>query len=126
MSMSTRSRLARPAAGAIVKRLLGTWALLLAFGAAAAVFSQPDLLEPEKAFRISVRALDAEAVEVQFRIADGYYMYRDRFKFEAQDGTVLADAELPAGVWTKDAFFGETQTYRREVRTPCFFRSRRT
>ena len=36
-----------------------------------------DLLEPEKAFRLSARARDPTAVEVQFRIADGYYMYRD-------------------------------------------------
>lgn len=76
----------------------------------------PDLLEPEKAFRIATRALDARSIEVHFRIADGYYMYRDRFRFETEGGRLLADAEFPKGQIKEDAFFGRTETYRREVR----------
>jgi len=76
----------------------------------------PELLEPEKAFRLSIRALDARNVEVRFRIADGYYMYRDRFRFETEGGTLLADAEFPKGQMKEDEFFGKTETYRREVR----------
>jgi thiol:disulfide interchange protein len=97
-------------------RALVACALLLTLSPALAALSQPDLLEPERAFQISVQPLDAETVEVRFRIANRYYMYRNRFKFETPDGKPLADAELPPGVWTKDAFFGETQIYRREVR----------
>ena len=88
---------------------------ILGFPAAMAALSQDDLLEPEKAFQISTRALDERNVDVRFRIADGYYMYRDRFKFETADGKVLADVELPPGKLKKDEFFGETQTYRREA-----------
>jgi thiol:disulfide interchange protein len=97
------------------RRLLA-WIFLLIVNPALAALAPTDLLEPEKAFRISVQPLDNEAVEVRFRISAGYYMYRDRFKFETVDGQLLADAELPPGVWKKDDFFGETQTYRREVR----------
>src|SRR5207249_6215213 len=43
-----------------------------------------DLLEPDKAFRFSARALDARTVEVRYGIADGYYLYRDRFRFAAE------------------------------------------
>lgn len=86
-----------------------------AFSSAAAV-KEPELLEPEKAFRISTRALDANNVEVRFAIADGYYLYRDRFKFETAAGRPLADAEFPKGTVKKDPFFGESETYRREVR----------
>ena len=46
--------------------------------------STDNLLEPEKAFRFSARALDASTLEVSFAIADGYYLYRDRFKFSAE------------------------------------------
>jgi thiol:disulfide interchange protein len=88
---------------------------LLAMGNGWAALSPEDLLEPDKAFRISTRGLDERTVEVRFEIADGYYMYRDRFKFETASGKLLADAELPAGVLKKDEFFGETETYRREV-----------
>jgi thiol:disulfide interchange protein DsbD len=80
-----------------------------------ATAAQDELLEPEKAFRISTRAAESGAVEVRFQIADGYYMYRDRFKFETESGQMLADVDLPPGVRKRDPFFGETETYRREV-----------
>lgn len=81
-----------------------------------AAVNEPELLEPEKAFRISTRALDKNNIEVRFAIADGYYMYRDRFKFETEAGRVLADVTLPRGTVKQDPFFGKTETYRREVR----------
>ncbi len=74
-----------------------------------------DLLEPEKAFEFSARALDERSVEVRFQIADGYYMYRERFKFAAPNAG-LGAAELPAGIRKKDEFFGDVETYRKEVR----------
>lgn len=77
-----------------------------------------DLLEPEKAFKFSARAPEAGAIEVQFAIADGYYMYRDRFRFVADgNATVrLGSAEFPRGLSHKDEFFGEVETYRKQVR----------
>src|SRR3990170_3475601 len=55
-----------------------------------------DLLEPDKAFRFSVRALDASALEVRYRIAEGYYLYRDKFSFSAEPAEVkLGRAEFP-------------------------------
>ena len=72
------------------------------------------LLEPEQAFRFSARALDSSALEVRFAIADGYYMYRERFKFEAV-GAQLGQAELPRGITYRDQFFGDTEIYRNEV-----------
>ena len=78
--------------------------------------SADDLLEPEKAFRFSARVLDAAAIEVRYAIADGYYMYRDRFKFAAAGDVRLGAPELPRGIKHKDEFFGEVETYRKEVR----------
>src|SRR6185503_20185297 len=74
-----------------------------------------ELLEPEQAFRFSARPADDAALEVRFTIADGYYMYRDRFRFEAQ-GARLGKPEFPQGIPHKDEFFGEQQIYRKEVR----------
>jgi thiol:disulfide interchange protein DsbD len=79
--------------------------------------AQPDLLEPEKAFRFSARVLDASNIEVRYQIADGYYLYRERFAFAAEPaGVTLGAAQIPEGKKKKDEFFGEVQTYRGELR----------
>ncbi len=99
-----------------VKHLLVCLLLLGAAGGARAL-SPAELLEPEKAFAMSARALDARTVEVSFAIADGYYMYRDKFQFAADPGSraKLGAPEFPAGVRKKDEFFGEVETYRKHV-----------
>jgi thiol:disulfide interchange protein DsbD len=93
-------------------------ALLSAVPAMAQFGAKGDtLLEPEKAFRFSARALDAGTLEVRFAIADGYYMYRERFRFSAAGGdAMLGKPEFPPGKKHKDEFFGETETYRNDVR----------
>jgi thiol:disulfide interchange protein DsbD len=102
-----------------VKRFVAFVALLAACSSAAAQLfgKSQELLEPEKAFRFSARALD-QVVEVQFAIADGYYMYRDKFRFVAEGNPAvrLGSPELPAGARHKDEFFGEVETYRKQVR----------
>ena len=76
-----------------------------------------DLLEPEKAFVFSARAVDASTIEVRFAIAKGYYMYRERFKVEADPpaSARFGEPAYPAGERKKDEFFGEVETYRGEV-----------
>jgi thioredoxin:protein disulfide reductase len=101
-----------------VKRfLIGIVLLGLAASASAQLFKADDLLEPEKAFRFSARAAD-NAVEIEFAIADGYYLYRDKFRFAAEGNPAvrLGAPELPPGARHKDEFFGEVETYRKNVR----------
>jgi thioredoxin:protein disulfide reductase len=80
--------------------------------------STENLLEPEAAFRFSAYALEGSAIEVAFAIAEGYYLYRDRFRFSAEGnrGVRLGAPQFPPGLRHKDEFFGEVETYRREVR----------
>lgn len=103
----------------ILVRLLALLVVLCA-GLAHAAVNEADLLEPEKAFRMSTRAVDDRTVEVKFDIADGYYLYRERFKFEAEPGIGGASVkfgtpDFPAGVKKKDEFFGEVETYRKQL-----------
>ena len=74
------------------------------------------LLEPEKAFRFSAQAREG-AIEVRFAIADGYYMYRDKFRFavEGNPQLRLGAPQLPPALRYKDEFFGETEVYRKSV-----------
>src|SRR6266852_5165330 len=76
-----------------------------------------ELLEPDKAFRFSAQALDAATVEVRYAIADGYYLYRERFRFAAEPPSVtLGPPQFPKGQVHEDKFFGKQEIYRKEVR----------
>ena len=90
---------------------------LLLVSAPAVRAASDELLEPDKAFRFSARALDSGTAEIRFRIADGYYLYRDRFRFAAEPASVtLGSPRFPEGEIHEDKFFGKQVTYRREVR----------
>jgi thiol:disulfide interchange protein DsbD len=77
---------------------------------------EPELLDPDKAFVLSTRVLDAQTLEARWKIADGYYMYRDKFRFEpVDDSVVLQTPVFPAGKVKDDPLFGTVVTYIGEV-----------
>ena len=67
-------------------------------------------------------AFDAgDALEIDWAVEDGYYMYRDWFAFETSaQGITLGDPEMPAGKVYEDDFLGEQVIYRKNflVRIP--------
>lgn len=74
-----------------------------------------DYLAPEVAFKFSATMLDAKTLEINYAIADGYYMYRDRFHFKAE-GATLGQPDFPHGkVKYDDNFQKEVETYRNSV-----------
>jgi thiol:disulfide interchange protein DsbD len=90
---------------------------LLLAAASLAHAAEPELLEPEKAFRFAARVLKSDALEVRYQIAPGYYMYRDKFRFAvAPADAKLGEPQLPAGQKKRDQFFGDVEIYRDEVR----------
>ena len=89
--------------------LLGLWLIV---GAAQAQLSPDDLLPVEQAFALEARA-EIDAVVLEFDIAEGYYLYRHAFRFEAESpGLILGEAEIPPGQAGEDEFFGQIETYR--------------
>jgi thiol:disulfide interchange protein DsbD len=75
-----------------------------------------ELLEPDKAFALSTRVVDAHTLEAHWDIADGYYMYKDKFKFQAlEDAISLGTPVFPAGKKKQDPFFGTLETYSEQV-----------
>lgn len=75
-----------------------------------------ELLEADKAFALSTRVIDAHTIEAHWEIADGYYLYKDKFKFEALDDAVaLGIPVLPAGKKKQDPYFGTLETYSKQV-----------
>jgi len=80
-------------------------------------WSADEPLDPNQAFKFSARAVDAKTIEARWQIADGYYMYRDKFHFELTPATVkLGSPQYPPGKIKDDEFFGKTETYRKEVK----------
>ncbi len=73
-------------------------------------------LQPEQAYKFSARAVNATTLEARWQIADGYYLYREKFKFALGVGQgKLGKAQLPPGKIKDDEFFGKVETYRNEV-----------
>src|SRR3989344_2076544 len=92
----------------MTKRLVAAVLFFFPLFAAAAV--EDKLLEPDKAFALTTRVVGARTLEASWKIAPGYYLYRDKFKFESLDGTVaLKPAITPAGKVKDDQFFGRTE-----------------
>ena len=95
----------------MIRRLLLLLSLCLPLAASA-----QELLEVDQAYRLSARALDAGTLEIRYDIAKGYYMYRDKFQFALEPATVKAGTpQFPPGKVKQDEFFGEVETYRKEV-----------
>jgi thiol:disulfide interchange protein DsbD len=94
--------------------------LLAALCAIAPARADDDFLPPEQAFQLSARMQDAHTVVVNYAIADGYYMYRERFKFTAS-GARLGEPVIPPGkVKFDETFQKEVETYHKgvEIRIP--------
>lgn len=86
---------------------LMVWAALLSAGFAQA---QQDFLDPEEAFVFSAAMATPERLDVHFKVAPEYYMYRDRFEFVLEpesDAALLGQAVFPPGLVKYDPTFDE-------------------
>lgn len=87
-------------------------AFLLFLGLAAGALAEEEFLKPDQAFPISAAA-DGDKLRVRWNIADGYYLYRSKFRFStANENIALGSADLPPGEVRHDPFFGEIEIYR--------------
>ncbi len=93
-----------------------TLALLLGAAAAQSAAQVPDLLPPSLAFKATASAADGQTVVVRFEIAQGYYLYRDKFRFSAEPASVqLGTPSLPKGLAKVDDTFGAVEVYYQQV-----------
>ncbi|MDP3844603.1 MAG: protein-disulfide reductase DsbD [Oxalobacteraceae bacterium] len=78
-------------------------------------FANEDFLESEAAFKFAARMQDPSTIVLTFAIADGYYMYRERFQFKAV-GAALGPPELPRGIIKFDKTFEkDVEKYHKQV-----------
>ncbi|KPG73447.1 MULTISPECIES: protein-disulfide reductase DsbD [Pseudomonas] len=79
--------------------------------------TKPDFLPVGKAFTFTSERLESGETQLYWQIADGYYLYQQRMKFEG----LAEQPVLPQGEAHSDEFFGEQQVYRQglEVKIPA-------
>ncbi|WP_432263354.1 protein-disulfide reductase DsbD [Cupriavidus sp. TMH.W2] len=75
--------------------------------------SQPSnqMLSPEQAFSASVRQ-DGKTVIISFKIADGYYLYRDRMAFKSDPPQQIGKPEFTQGEEKSDQFYGRQTVFK--------------
>ncbi len=89
--------------------------VLSLFIAATGVAAKEAFLKPDQAYPVSAKAADDKVI-VHWDIADGYYLYRNKFRFSSKTNDVtLGDPDLPPGKTKVDPFFGEIEIYRKAV-----------
>ena len=80
---------------------------------ARAAIDPSDLPPVDSVFVLSASADARDRVGVDWKIADGFYLYRHRTKVDSPDGSFAgATLSLPPGAKHHDEFFGEVETYR--------------
>lgn len=86
--------------------------------ALAALQQGSQFLPVEQAFVMDFRQQDDSTgqakLQVSFTIADGYYLYKDKFKFVGIDAA-FSHPQYPKGVMIKDEYFGESEVYFHQV-----------
>lgn len=81
-----------------------------------AVLAAEQALESEQAFELSAALQDAETVRLSWNIADGYYLYRQKFKFVSLTaGIKTGDPVFPVGQLKQDHHFGTVELYRNDL-----------
>ena len=83
------------------------------FAKAPAVSGDEDFLDPEVAFVLTADARSVNDILLNWRIADGYYLYKERIKVApANDTKAIGAVVLPKGESHSDEYFGEQEVYR--------------
>lgn len=71
-----------------------------------------DILQADQAFQLAISAKDTQTLNADFKIEPGYYLYRQRIKFEIKsaDGRISA-INFPPGEIKQDANFGSSEVF---------------
>jgi thiol:disulfide interchange protein DsbD len=96
-------------------RLLAVLLLCACAAAPAWAVDESDLLPVDQAFALSASASPDGGIALHWKIAPGYYLYRERIHVQALDGFDAGALQLPPGARHHDEFFGDVQTYRDQV-----------
>ena len=75
--------------------------------------AEEEFLSPDVAFRLDLNALNSDTLKAEFKVVQGYYLYKDRIKFTIAPGSKASidRTELPTGDIKDDPNFGRQEVY---------------
>jgi thiol:disulfide interchange protein DsbD len=80
------------------------------------VEGEDEYLDPDVAFVLTAEAQSANNIQLNWRIADGYYLYKQRIKLEPANAAQPVGAiVLPKGEPHSDEYFGTQEVYRQSL-----------
>ena len=94
---------------------LAAQVLIAGLLAAPAIAADVELPPVDEVFVLSATATAPDRIEVRWKIADGYYLYRHRTSVQADAAFPGAKLALPDGDRHRDEFFGDVETYRKQL-----------
>ncbi len=75
-----------------------------------------EFVDPDVAFALTAEAKSANNIQLNWRIADGYYLYKKRIQLAPADAAQPVGAiVLPNGLPHSDEYFGEQEIYRQSL-----------
>lgn len=108
----TKSRVIR----ALARRWLPWLAVLTLATFATSAFSQNEFLDPEEAFRLESSRGAGDEVVLNWQIAEGYYLYRERIEAQRMPQATSASLQTPPGESKDDPNFGVMEVYHGQAR----------
>jgi thioredoxin:protein disulfide reductase len=101
-------------------KTLCTWILAGLWWALPTALAAETFLDPEQAFRLSARVADGRTLVLDYQIAPGYYLYRERFEIRPLGAEVtLAPPAFPSGVVKYDETFQkDVEVYHDRLEVP--------
>ena len=99
------------------------FAALLALLPTAYAIDASKLLPPEQAFAPQVLAAQ-DGINVQFAVADGYYLYQSKIEAVTEPAGLLGEATFSPGEIKEDEFFGRQTVYHRAAQVNWPYRQK--
>jgi len=86
------------------------------FACQAFAVDSEDLLPADQAFQFTSKVEKADRLVLSWNIANGYYLYRNKFKFVSlTPGIKVGEQIFPPGHTKHDNFFGEVEVFRDHI-----------
>lgn len=75
-----------------------------------------EFLPVEKAFVFSSDRIDDQTLKLNWVIAEGYHLYKNKFQFTLTPDTArIANIDMPKGIMLDDKTFGRQEAYKHNV-----------